>query len=252
MRTPPSVVTSSGARSSMGMASPSGRREIDGGARRDDVEGDAVCVRQDREAVGADLVGDVAVGGDAVGADEDRADAGAAHHVRGHVVGDQRQRDAGALQLPGGEARALQHGARLVHVDVEALAGLVGDEDRRERGAHAGGGERAGVAVGQQRVAVGDQLGAEAAHRATGGGVFGGDGVRLGEQARGEIAGRGAGCEMRFGDGQQAIQRPGEVDGGGARGAEARGGCGEGVERGFGVQLVLPAERVSRAARASP
>ena len=56
--------------------------EVDGGPGGGDVEGDAVLLGEDGDAVGADLVGDVAVGGDAVGADDDGLDAALAHEVR--------------------------------------------------------------------------------------------------------------------------------------------------------------------------
>jgi hypothetical protein len=52
-----------------------GAAQVDGGPGRGYVEGDAVLFGEDGDAVGADLVGDVAVGGDAVGADDDGLDA---------------------------------------------------------------------------------------------------------------------------------------------------------------------------------
>ena len=93
-------------------------------------------------------------------------------------------------------------------------------EDRRERRAHAGGGQRARVAVGQQRVAIGDQVGAETAHRAAGGGVLVGDGVRLASSRAGRSAVIGE--SVRSATAQQAIERPGEVDGGGTGRAQLR------------------------------
>ena len=125
-----------------------GRRlEVDRRHRRGDEERDVVRARVQRQAVGADLVGGVAVGGDAIGADDDRLDLSALHHVRGHVVGDERDVDAALVQLPRGQPRALQERARLVGEDVDAALLLVRGADDAERGAVAAGGQRAGVAV---------------------------------------------------------------------------------------------------------
>ena len=71
---PPWWVTSTGERSSMGMASPVGVASVDGGPGSGAVERDAVLFGEDGDVVGADLVGDVAVGGDAVCADDDGLD----------------------------------------------------------------------------------------------------------------------------------------------------------------------------------
>ena len=80
------------------------------------------------------------------------------------------QRDALLHQLPRGEPRALQIGPRFVgdHRDVLAFRRA----DDAERGAVAGGRERAGVAVGHDARAFRDQRGAELAHGAVGGKVF--------------------------------------------------------------------------------
>ena len=127
-----------------------GRLQINGGKRRGHVEGDAVLLGQHGDGVGADLVGGIAVGGDAVGAHHHGADLALGHHGAGHVVGDHGGGDAVLLQLPGGEARALEEGAGLVGVDVELLAALDGGADYAQSGAvAAGGGQRARVAVGE-------------------------------------------------------------------------------------------------------
>ena len=52
-------------------------------------------------------------------------------------------------QLPGGQAGALEEGSRLVGEDVDCLPALDGGADDAEGGAVAGGGEGAGVAVGE-------------------------------------------------------------------------------------------------------
>ena len=90
------------------------RVQIDGGERRGDVERNAVLLGQHGDAVGADLVGDVAVGGDAIGADDDQIDLTEPHHRAGHVVGDDRRVDAVPDELPRGQPRALQKRPRLV------------------------------------------------------------------------------------------------------------------------------------------
>ena len=99
-----------------------GRCEIDGRNRRGHVERNAVFFGQDGHRVGADLVGHVAVGGNAVSADDDGSDLALLHHRSRHVVGDDGRGNAVFHQFPGGQARALQEGTRLVGVDVNLLA----------------------------------------------------------------------------------------------------------------------------------
>ena len=106
-------------------------------------------LREDGDAVGADLVGDVAVGGDAVGADDDGLDAALAHERGGHVVAEDGGGDVVLHELPCGEAGALQEGTGLVGEDVDLVAALDGGADDAEGGAVAAGGEGAGVAVGE-------------------------------------------------------------------------------------------------------
>ena len=63
------------------------------------------------------------------------------------TVGDERRVDAESVELPRGEARALQHRTRLVDPHVHALAALDRAADDAERGAVADARERARVAV---------------------------------------------------------------------------------------------------------
>ncbi len=156
--TPPMWVTSAGGALLDGDGAAVGQGKVDGRGRRGDVEGESVLPGQHRHRVGADLVGGVAVGGDAVGADDDAVDLALAHQVAGHVVADQRHRDAVALQLPGGQPRPLQPGAGLVGEDRDLLAGLDRGADHAEGGAVAGGGQGPGVAVGEDAGTVRDQL----------------------------------------------------------------------------------------------
>src|SRR5207248_2305349 len=87
-----------------------GEREVDRGDGRGDVEGNRVLARQHRDHVGADLVGRVAVGGDAVGPDDDAVHLALLQNVPGHAIGDDGDGYLVLVQLPGGEARALQEG----------------------------------------------------------------------------------------------------------------------------------------------
>src|SRR5579871_951243 len=107
------------------------QRKIDGGARRDYIKRNAMLAGQNCQAIGADLVGDIAVGGDAISAHEDGVDARLAHEMRRHVVGNQREWDVFLLQLPGGEPRALQDGPGFIDEDLHALALRVRDGNWR-------------------------------------------------------------------------------------------------------------------------
>ncbi len=133
----------------MGIASPVSVAVsmVDQGAAH--VERDAVFLGQNGDVVSADLVGEVAVGSDAVCADDNGLDSAGAHEAGGHVVADDGRGNAVGHQLPCGEARALQKGARLVGVDVNVLALLDGGANDTERGSVAAGGQCAGVAVSE-------------------------------------------------------------------------------------------------------
>ena len=126
-----------------------GRREIHGAGRGADVERDAVTGREDGQGVGPDLVRRIAVRRDPVRPDEDDVHLAAGHQVaRGHV-GDERVRDAGLGQLPGGQPRALEIGPGLVDPDVDGPVGVVGRLDDPERGPELAAGQRPRIAVGQ-------------------------------------------------------------------------------------------------------
>ena len=64
------------------------------------------------------------------------------------------------LQLPGGQARALEVRPCLVGEDGHPLAGFDGGADHAEGGAVAAGGESAGIAVGEDRGLRAEELGA--------------------------------------------------------------------------------------------
>ena len=171
---------------------------------------------EDRDGVGADLVGGIAVGGDAVGADNHGGDAALAHEVAAHVVADEGGGDVVLEELPGGEARALVEGAGLIGEDVDLPAGLNGRADDAESGAVAAGGQRAGVAVGEDGAFLGQKLRAERAELAEVGDVF----VVQGFGERDDV-----GLDLRNGSvlrGEAVVEltylgdAPEEVDGGGA------------------------------------
>ncbi len=92
-----------------------------------------MLAREHRDAVGPDLVRDVAVPRDAVGADEDEVDAAAAQDARRHAVRDHRDVDPGPRELPSGQARALEQRPGLVGEHGDLLPELRRAVDRRER-----------------------------------------------------------------------------------------------------------------------
>ena len=191
--------------------------EVDRGERRRHVERDAVLAREHGDGVGADLVGDVAVGRNAVGADDDEVDEPLAHQRSGHVVGDDGRRNAVAHEFPRGEAGALEERPRLVGQHLDLLALLVRGADDPEGRAVAGGGERAGVAVGEDARAAGHDLGAEGSHRPAARHVLVVNRARLDFEPRGEVGHRAAGLGGLGEDPLHAVDGPEQVDGGGSR-----------------------------------
>ncbi len=103
---------------------------------------------QHRQAVGADLVGEVAVQGDPIGANEYRIDSTALHQHCRHAVGDQGAGYAGMLQFPGRQPCALQERSRFVDKDMDLLALLVSAFDHPEGGADAGSAQAARRTMG--------------------------------------------------------------------------------------------------------
>ena len=123
---------------------------VDGGGGGADVEGDAIVFGEDGDAGGADFVGDIAVCGDAVTANEDGVDPAVFHDGRCHVVADECDVHAGGTEFVCGETCALQEGACFVGIDFEVVAFLVAEVHDGGCGAVFGGGELAGVAVGEE------------------------------------------------------------------------------------------------------
>ena len=151
-------VTSAGSRSSIGIPAPVGRGEVDGGRRRDDVERDPVVAREHRQRIGADLVRRVPVRRDPVGAGDDAVDLPRRHPRRRGRVGDDREREAEAFELPGREPRALEERPRLVDPHERDEPFLPRPPDRADGGAVAAGGEPAGIAVGEDARAGREEL----------------------------------------------------------------------------------------------
>ena len=158
--------------------------------------------------------------GDPVGAGDDQVDLAARHQRRGGRVDDHRVRDPGLLELPGGEAGALEQRARLVDEHPLEQPALPGGAERADRGAVAAGGEAARVAVRQRARPGGEELGRVRGHPPAA--------VDLLGVERPRPLGRRVVAHLR--------ERPGQVDRGRARGAEHALGLGE----------VLAAERRER------
>ena len=100
-----------------------------------------------------------------------------------HVIGDQCSPNSVVLKLPDGEPRALQEGAGFVGEDVDVFARGHGGPHHSERGAVARGGQRSGVAMGQDAAFCGQQRSAVGSHGAVGGNVLVVDGNRLVNQS---------------------------------------------------------------------
>ena len=187
------------------------------------MERDAVLPGEHRDGVGPDLVGGIAVGGDAIGADDDPLHATFLHHLAGRVVADERHVHAGLHEFPRRQARALKERSGLVGEDVETLSPFVRDEYRGERSPVARGGQRAGVAVREDAVAVGQELRAVLSDGAAHAHVLVANGERLVQKPPLQI-GRRQGAILP-GHLDHPVQRPGQVDGRGpGRGEKVRDG----------------------------
>ena len=98
--TPPRCVTSS-RRALFDRNRVAGRqRKVQRRNRRGDIERDFILVREHGHRIRADLVRRIAIGRDAIRSDDNRAYAARFQKMPDHVVGDERQRDSGLLQLP--------------------------------------------------------------------------------------------------------------------------------------------------------
>ena len=139
-------------------------RAVERRRRRDDVERDLVVRGEHGERVCPDLVRRVAVSGDPVGAGDDEVDLAARHERAGGGVGDDGVRDPDPLELPRGEARALEERPRLVDENALEQPALGCGAERADRGAVAAGGEAAGVAVRERARPGLEELGGVRGH----------------------------------------------------------------------------------------
>ena len=128
--------------------------QVERGERSRHIEWHAVLLRQDGDRVGADLVRDIAIRGNAVRADHDAADATASQEMSGHIVGDQRGRNAVVRQLPGRQPRALQKRPCFIRENVDLLSGLHRRADHSERRPVARRRQRPRVAMRQHGFAI--------------------------------------------------------------------------------------------------
>ena len=122
---------------------------------------------EDSDIVSANLVRCVAIRGDSVRADDNALDFALFHHLRCHVITDERHVDAGLHQFPCRQARALQEGTRLIGEDVDVLPCFVCAEHDGQRRAIIGCRQAASVAMRQNRVVFFQQRHAVLADGAT-------------------------------------------------------------------------------------
>lgn len=125
---------------------------VDAGGRGGNHELDAVVLGEDSKLVRSDLVGSVTVANNTVGTNDNRGDVhiGLAQTEQsgGHAVGKQGGRNTLMGKLESSQTAALVIRAGLSAVGVSEEALVTEGTDDTESGAMAGGGERAGVAVG--------------------------------------------------------------------------------------------------------
>ena len=92
--------------------------------------------------------------------------------MAGHVVGDQRGRDAVLLQFPDRQPRALQKRARLIGKNIDLFAAFDGRANDAQSGAIPGRSQRARIAVREHCLAVGHQRRAVPADGLADGDIF--------------------------------------------------------------------------------
>ena len=204
-------MTSSGARSSIGISAAVGKREIEGRDRGGDVKRQAAVARGQRLQIGADLVADVAIGGDAVGADDRHVDLAALHQMAAGIVHDQGVGNLLLAKFEGCQGCALVARPGFVDEDMDGNSGGLRLVDRRGRRAPVDGGEPAGVAMGEdahRRAAAlfgksADQGEAVFADRLVAGDIFFGEMPGEGEARR-----RGADLPAWAGESRSSAPRP--------------------------------------------
>ena len=231
---PLALRTSSGLRCSIDDLGAGRSVRVDRRSRSGDVERNVVVAGEDRERVGADLVGDVAVGGDPIAARDHRVDPARGQRRRRGCVGDDRDRDPGLGELPRGQAAALEQRPRLARQNADRLAGAGLRVDDPERGADAGRGEPARVADGEDALGAHQQRTPVLADALARLGVLARELVGRGEHALANLR-RRARVASRLDD---TVDRGVQVHGRRPRGGERPGGILERLVRRVVAELV--------------
>ena len=130
---------------------------INGGRRAQRIERDPVVLCQNRDPGGSDLVGKIPVRRNPVASHEAGLHPAVLHHQAGHVVADQRHVHPGPLQFIRGQARPLEQRTRFIREHPEVDSPFLPQEHRPDRGPVFRGGQRTGIAVGQDPVSRFDQ-----------------------------------------------------------------------------------------------
>jgi hypothetical protein len=142
-----------------------------------------VFAGQNRDRVSADLVCNVAIGGDAVGSHNYGLNSALAHEAGRHVVANDSSWNSVRHQFPGCEASALEEGTRFVCEDMNLFAPLNCSANDAQSRSVAAGGQRSGVAVGEDAAFLGHQVGAVRSHGFAGGDVLVVHGESVGQQS---------------------------------------------------------------------
>src|SRR5574337_342901 len=166
------------------------KRQVQSRYGRRNIEREPVRLREDGQGIGPDLVCHVAIARDPVCPDDDEIDLAPLHQVPDHVIGNKRDRDAFLLQLPGSQPGALQERSRLAGPHRQSSAGRVRRADNPQGGPIAGGGQSAGVTVGENGGPIGDQPLAVRPDRPIVTNVFLPDPLRLSDEGLDELGDR--------------------------------------------------------------
>ena len=165
---------------------------------------------QDGHPGGADFIGGVPVAGHPVTPNKAGVDLPLLHHKAGHVVTDEGAVDAGLLKLIGCQTGALQEGAGFITPGVKGDAPLLGQKQGAQAGAVPGGGQGAGVAVGEDAVSRLDQGQAVFRDGGAHGDVFLVNGP--GRLAHGRLDGGDVGAGHGLGHRQHPVQHVAQID----------------------------------------
>ncbi len=109
---------------------------------------------QNGNGIGSDFIGKIAVGGDAVGAQNDAINPPLLHQETGGVIANKSDLNSFLHQFPTSQSRPLQERTGFIGEDLNSLSGVAGGIYDGQRCAASSGSEGAGVAVGQDGIAV--------------------------------------------------------------------------------------------------